>query len=276
MSLFVLPFDHRATFAKELLGLPYPRLSKMERKAVSDMKQIVWEGFLKARAKNSSLDPAILVDEEFGAAILKDAKRQHIPFATSVEKSGQQVFDFEYGKTFGTHLKKWKPTFAKALVRYNVADTKSNRIQNTRLKILSDFCKKSGTGIEFMIEPLMTGTGSRFKQLVQTVEEMTTAGISPTLWKVEAVDTVTQWKQLRALTGVPIIVLGRGDTKAHVAAWIKTAATSGALDGFAVGRTVFMKPLVDFRDKKITHQTAVTQIATNFLYFIHLWTKHSS
>lgn len=285
MPLFVLPFDHRANFAKELLGLPYPHLTSAQKKTVSDYKQIVWEGFLRARStlsssrtppprrgKRGSSDPAILVDEEFGAAILKDAKRKHIPFALSVEKSGQQLFDFEYGKNFPAHIKKWKPTYVKALVRYNVADTKNNRIQNARLKTLSDFCKKAGIG--FMIEPLMAGVGSRFTQLVQTIEEMTAAGIAPTLWKVEAVDTVTQWKQLRALTGVPIIVLGRGDTKAHVEAWIKTAATSGALDGFAVGRTVFLKPLIEYRAKKITKEVALKQIAHNFLHFIKLWKQY--
>ncbi len=288
MPLFVLPFDHRATFAKELLGFHYPRLSPAQKKTVSDYKLIVWEGFLKARAQTSVIpDPArggqadrgptselaILVDEEFGATILKDATRKKIPFALSVEKSGQQLFDFEYGKTFGAHIKKWKPAYAKALVRYNVQDTQGNRTQNTRLKILSGFCKKSG--VPFMIEPLMTGTGSRFEQLAQTVKEMTAAGVSPALWKVEAMDTAAQWKQLRALTAAPIIFLGRGDTKAHVEKWLKTAAKSGTVDGFAIGRTIFLNALMDFRDKKLTRVQTVETIAKNLTYFINLWKQYA-
>lgn len=272
--LFVLPFDHRATFAKELLGLPYPRLTSAQKKTVMEYKWIVWNGFLKARTTLSSPEEtAILVDEEFGADILKEAKKKKIAFALSTEKSGQQLFDFEYGKNFGAHIKKWKPTYAKALVRYNVADTKGNRTQNARLKILSDFCKKAGVG--FMIEPLMTGTGSRFEQLAQTVKEMTTAGISPTLWKVEAVETASQWKQLRALTGVPIIFLGRGDTNAHVEKWLKTAAKSGAVDGFAIGRTIFMQPLMQYRDKKITREQSVEAIAKNLTHFIDHWQQYA-
>ena len=277
--LFVLPFDHRATFAKELLGFHYPRLSPAQKKTVSDYKHIVWEGFLKARTTLSSSRTrgssklAILVDEEFGATILKDATRKKIPFALSVEKSGQQLFDFEYGKTFGAHIKKWKPAYAKALVRYNVQDTQGNRTQNTRLKILSGFCKKSG--VPFMIEPLMTGTGSRFEQLAQTVKEMTAAGVSPALWKVEAMDTAAQWKQLRALTAAPIIFLGRGDTKAHVEKWLKTAAKSGTVDGFAIGRTIFLNALMDFRDKKLTRVQTVETIAKNLTYFINLWKQYA-
>jgi len=277
--LFVLPFDHRATFAKELLGFHYPRLSPAQKKTVSDYKHIVWEGFLKARTTLSSSRTrgssklAILVDEEFGATILKDATRKKIPFALSVEKSGQQLFDFEYGKTFGAHIKKWKPAYAKALVRYNVQDIKDNHTQNARLKVLSDFCKKSG--VPFMIEPLMTGTGSRFEQLAQTVKEMTAAGVSPALWKVEAMDTAAQWKQLRALTAAPIIFLGRGDTKAHVEKWLKTAAKSGTVDGFAIGRTIFLNALMDFRDKKLTRVQTVETIAKNLTYFINLWKQYA-
>jgi len=270
--LFVLPFDHRATFAKELLALPYPRLSPAQKKTVSDYKRVVWEGFLKTRTKLSDPEElAILVDEEFGAYILKDATRKKISFALSVEKSGQQLFDFEYGKNFGAHITKWKPTYAKALVRYNVANKKDNQTQNRRLKILSSFCQKHGVG--FMLELLMTGTGPRFKQLKQTIQEMVAARISPTVWKVEGMDTVSQWNQLRAFTDARIIVLGRGDTKKHVEKFLTVAAKSGTVQGFAVGRTVFMKPLTEYRDKKIARQTAVDRIAKNYLHFINLWER---
>ena len=273
MALFVLPFDHRATFAKELLGFPYPRFTSAQKKTVNEYKRMVWEGFLQARATISDPEElAILIEEEFGASILKEAVTQHIPFALSTEKSGQPVFDFEYGAAWAAHLKNWKPAYAKALVRYNVTNTKDNRVQNARLKTLSDFCKKSGIG--FMIEPLMTGAGSRFSQLRQTIQEMTAMGVFPTLWKVEAVATASQWKQLRALTGVSIIFLGRGDTTAHFESWLKIAAGSGAVGGFAIGRTIFLQPLMNYRDKKITRAKAVEKIAQNFTYFINLWKKY--
>lgn len=273
--LFVLPFDHRATFAKELLALPYPRLTSVQKKTVSDYKRIVWEGFLKARTKLSDPEElAILVDEEFGGTILKEATYKHVPFALSVEKSGQQLFDFEYGKAFEAHIAKYRPTYAKALVRYNVADAKGNRIQNARLKMLSDFCQKQGIG--FMLELLMTGDGSRFKQLKETMQEMIAVGISPAVWKVEGMDTRSQWEQLRGLTDAQIIVLGHGDTKTHVEGWLKTGAKSETVQGFAVGRTVFMKPLTEYRDKKITRQAAIDQIGKNYSYFISLWKKHTT
>ena len=129
--------------------------------------------------------------------------------------------------------------------------------------------------IGFMIEPLMTGAGSRFSQLRQTIQEMTAMGVFPTLWKVEAVATASQWKQLRALTGVSIIFLGRGDTTAHVESWLKIAAGSGAVGGFAIGRTIFLQPLMNYRDKKITRAQTIEAITKNLTHFITLWKKYA-
>ena len=41
----------------------------------------------------------ILVDEQFGAAILRDAADKGFITASPAEKSGQDEFDFEYGGT---------------------------------------------------------------------------------------------------------------------------------------------------------------------------------
>ena len=47
---------------------------------------------------------AILVDEQFGAAILRDAAAQGYATACPAEKSGQDEFDFEYGEDFAERI----------------------------------------------------------------------------------------------------------------------------------------------------------------------------
>ena len=59
------------------------------------------------------------MDEQFGAAILRDATARGYTTALTVEKSGQDEFDFEYGDDFAAHIEAFRPTFAKVLVRYN-------------------------------------------------------------------------------------------------------------------------------------------------------------
>ena len=71
---------------------------------------------------------------------MADAKTRGFTTCTSVEKSGQAEFDFEYGEDFKLRLQDTSPTFAKVLVRYNPeGDSKTNETQARRLKRLSDY-----------------------------------------------------------------------------------------------------------------------------------------
>ena len=123
--LYVLPFDHRATFSKELFGWQGPlspeQTAEIAAGQTSDLRRVVRaavaDGVPKERA-------GILVDEQFGAAILRDARKEGFITACPAEKSGQDEFDFEYGADFARHIEQFDPTFCKVLVRYNPAATR--------------------------------------------------------------------------------------------------------------------------------------------------------
>lgn len=271
-NLFVLAFDHRATFAKQLLGYSYPRLTRSEREKVMELKRVVFDGFLDAwRALRRPDTLAVLVDEEFGTPVIRQAKRLGIQLAVPVEQSGQDVFDFEYGSRFGAHLKKIRPTFAKALVRYDVARRKDNRRERQRLLQLSEFCQKNKLG--FMLEILLTGTGAHRAQLEQTMREMIEDGIHPTVWKLEGLPRAADWRRLRALTDTRLIMLGRGDSRGKVTRLLRSAQGSGVASGFAIGRTIFFEPLRKYLAKKITRTETVQQISKNYHLFINFWNK---
>ena len=82
----------------------------------------------------------ILVDEAFGAALLRDAAARGYITCVSSERSGQHDFDFEYGHDVAEHIEGVNPTFAKVLVRYNPqSDPTMNARQADRLRRLSDY-----------------------------------------------------------------------------------------------------------------------------------------
>src|SRR3546814_14242634 len=82
--------------------------------------------------------------------------------ASPVEKSGQDEFEFEYGDAFAEHLRAFKPTFAKALVRFNPeGDAELNRRQIARLRQLSDYCH--GSSEYFMFELLVPATKTQLE-----------------------------------------------------------------------------------------------------------------
>ena len=53
--------------------------------------------------------------------------------------------------------------------------------------------------------------------------------------------------------------------------WLTTAAAVPGFIGFAVGRTDFWEPLVDWRAKKITREAAVAEIARRYVEFTRIF-----
>src|SRR5207245_11223162 len=108
---------------------------------IAAAKQVIYDGFKTAVAAGVPKEKAgILVDEQFGAAILRDAATRGYVTACPAEKSGQEEFDFEYGEDFAKHIEAFQPTFCKVLVRYNPEGAPAvNRRQAARLKRLSQY-----------------------------------------------------------------------------------------------------------------------------------------
>ena len=145
------------------------------------------------------------MDEQFGAAILRDAAEQGYATACPAEKSGQDEFDFEYGKDFARHIEAFHPTFCKVLVRYNPEGDKSlNQRQSDRLKRLSDYLHNGRSHSQFMFELLVPAEKGQLDQLkgdkraydlelrprlmAQTIEELQDAQVEPDVWKIEGLD----------------------------------------------------------------------------------------
>jgi myo-inositol catabolism protein IolC len=288
--LYILPFDHRASFEKGLFGFTAP-LSAEQTATVAASKQVVYEGLKAAMAQGVPRDAAgILVDEQFGAAILRDAAAQGYITACPAEKSGQNEFDFEYGDKWREHIAEFKPSFIKALVRYNPEDDEAmNRRQAARLKELGDYAHSQGQ--KFMFELLVPMTKDQSERLegdqhlfdhdlrpslmIGAIKELQGLGVEPDVWKIEGLDrredaaAVAAAAQRDGRGKVGCILLGRGSNEAGIIAWLKAAAPLPAYIGFAVGRTSFWDALAGLRDKKISRDQAVADIAARYVKWVH-------
>src|ERR1700722_15055216 len=93
--LYVLPFDHRGTFQEKMFGWK-GKLSDEQTAEIAKAKQVIYDAFKAAIAAGGPQGKAgILVDEQFGAAILADAAKHGYSTSCPAEKSGQDEFDFE-------------------------------------------------------------------------------------------------------------------------------------------------------------------------------------
>lgn len=265
----MLPFDHRSGFLRELFEKAYPPSPAIAKRVIT-LKKIIYDGFLKAVPEVSRFGtPAILVDEEFGLAIFEDAKKRGIVTALSTEKSGVTSLVFEHGKGFARALARREPTYAKALVHYTIGDHELNAEKAKKLAELADACKDQGIG--YLLEPLLHGKGTPLARAQTMTSEFLRAGVRPDVWKLEGLPKADDWKKLAKSVKAPMIILGRGQSKVEVETWVKAAASSGVVDGFAIGRTIFMGPLLEYTKKKCTRTHAVEQIAKNYLHFVKMW-----
>ncbi len=162
--LYILPFDHRHSYGEEVFGFHEP-LSPEQTAVVAASKQVIYEGYIAAVAAGVQPElSGILVDEEFGAEILRDARRRGFQFALPTEKSGQHEFDFQYGDQFARHIEAFDPKFTKVLVRYNPeGDAVGNQRQAARLKRISDYLSTHNR--LFMFELLVPAEPAQLAQV---------------------------------------------------------------------------------------------------------------
>src|SRR6202161_3222345 len=137
-KLYILAFDHRGSFQKKFFGIEGEPDSE-QTAIIADAKHLIFEGMLQAIGAGT--DPSVagvLVDEQFGSNIPAEAKERGLKLAMPAERSGQNMFDFQYGDEFGEHILAFDPDFTKVLVRYNPeGDVAENRAQLRKLGQLS-------------------------------------------------------------------------------------------------------------------------------------------
>jgi len=293
--LYILPFDHRGSFQTKMFGWT-GTLSADQTAEIASTKQVIYDGFKAAlHAGVPEQKAGILVDEQFGAAILRDARANGYTTACPAEKSGQEEFDFQYGEEFAKHIEAFQPTFCKVLVRYNPeGDRALNLRQADRLKRLSDYLHTNGRS-KFMFELLVPAEKAQLdhvkgdkkaydvelrpRLMVQTIMELQDAQVEPDVWKIEGLDRredcekVVAAARRRGRDNVGCIILGRGENDQKVREWLTIAATVEGFIGFAVGRTSFWDPLINMRARQITREDAVAQIAGRYREFVDIFDK---
>ena len=290
--LYVLAFDHRGSFQKKFFGVEgEPNAEETVR--ISDAKRVIYEGAVRALGEGvDAASAGVLVDEQFGADIARDAKANGLALAMPVEKSGQEEFDFQYGEDFGGHIETFDPAFSKVLVRYNPeGDAEMNERQAARLRRLGEWLHENDR--RYLFELLVPATPAQIeaaggdedrwdseerpKVMKAAIEELQASGVEPDIWKIEGIDrredceTISAAARAGGRDGVACVVLGRGADDAKVDHWLRMGAGVPGYIGFAIGRSIWWDPLKAFVDGNAEREAAAKQIAANYRRFIDVY-----
>ena len=298
-KLYILAFDHRGSFQKKMFGIQGEPTAE-QTQTIADAKHLIYEGMVKA-VESGSLPGdqiGVLVDEQFGDDVPAEAKAHGLKLAMPAEKSGQDLFDFEYGEEFGEHILRFDPDFTKVLVRYNPeGDAAANRDQLDRLKRLADWLHDNGR--KFLFELLVPaephqleavgGDTDRYdaelrpELMRRAIEEIQDFGVEVDIWKIEGVDAREDAEMLAQQTrrgegreGVVCVLLGRGASDEKVDQWLRVAAPVEGFVGFAIGRSIWWDALKGFLDSALEREAAAQQIADKYLRFIRIYEEQES
>lgn len=292
--LYLLAFDHRSSFSRDLFhfkGEPTPE----ELAQIQISKQIIFEGLQKALPQMPGVPrdvPGLLVDEAYGSEVARRAKIEGFTLAMPVEKSGQEVFDFEYGPNYKDHILRFDPTFSKVLVRYNPdGDRDGNRRQLDRLAELSDWLH--GADRKFLFELLVPATPEQLAQVggsadrydlelrpdlvIRTIQECQQARVEADIWKIEGLEREEDSARVAAAARaggrdeVCCIVLGRGASEEKVDHWLRVGAGVAGFQGFAVGRTIWEEPLQQWVAGSLDRSAAAQRISTNYRHLVTVY-----
>jgi len=293
-KLYILAFDHRGSFQKKFFGIegePDPEQTAM----IADAKHLIFEGLQQAVAAGADTSiTGVLVDEQFGGSVPEEARAQGLKLAMPAERSGQNMFDFQYGEDFAKHIEQFDPDFVKVLVRYNPdGDAQENSEQVAKLKRLSDWLGAHDR--RFLFELLVPAEEAQLQAvdgdtdrydaelrpelMRRTIAALQDAKLEVDIWKIEGVEARSDCEMLVAQArsggrdGVVCVVLGRGADDAKVDQWLQAAAPVDGFVGFAIGRSIWWEPLKAYVDGKIDRAAGARKIAENYLRFVAVYER---
>ncbi|MFY0568407.1 2-deoxy-5-keto-D-gluconate 6-phosphate aldolase domain-containing protein [Archangium lansingense] len=292
--LYLLAFDERHSFEHSLLGLAGPPTTD-EAEVIRRMKTLIYTGFQLALRQGGRRDGnGVLVDEQYGTHVAAHALEDGPLLALSVEKNGQDEFDFEYGQDFGAHVETFDPAFTKVQVHYNPeGNAELNARQIERLARLTDWLQARGR--RFLLELRVPSTQAQFDAVggdrerydvelrpslvVRAMSELQAGGVEPDVWKIEGLDqpsdcaNVVRQARTEGREHVSCIVLDHHAGWKRLERWLRVAGATPGFIGFSIGQTIWRNPLRALQDGRITAADAAQRISENYQRALITWDK---
>ena len=286
--LLIMAMDHRESFGRTLFGVRDDKPDSEQRAAMQAAKRLIYAGLTSALPQLPCGRGGVLVDERYGGPVIEAAPADGVVLAVPVEHSGREWFELEWGHDWRQHIATTRPDFAKVLVRDNPAfpgELRGRQLGSLR-QVSEELAKLD---IPLLYELLVPATESQLAAaggkadaydrdirpdlVVQVISDNQAAGVEPSVWKVEGLETADAARavvaQIRAAgrENVDAIVLGRDAPAERLDRWLAVAAPVDGFVGFAIGRSIWEEPIADHNHGKISEDETVTQIADRYLGF---------
>ncbi len=283
--LLILAADHRESYEKLFPADHGDRTPELG-------KQLIYRGLLQALDAVTAGRAGILVDQQFGAAVIdaamgEAAAKNPVELAVPLEKSGQYWFEPFAGGDWLATFRASGASFAKVLVRDNPDfDAGDRDAQFSRLGAVASGLRAAG--IPLIYELLVPATEQQSAKVggdalrydselraglvARVIADNRARGIEPELWKVEGLESEADARHVvGAAPAARFIVLGRDAPPERLDHWLAVALAVDGFVGFAIGRSIWEDPIVDWANGRIDEDSAVAAIAANYRRYAGDW-----
>jgi len=273
--VYLLAADHRWQWEE------WCNARSVARERISEVKRIAFDGFMRAREDSTDvrMHGALLIDEQYAAAVVADALKAGVTVGTPVERAG--AFPLAWSTT--PFERAIIGEFAKVLVRHRPDDPEAIReAQFEKLKALQAWCRRAGKPL--VIEILVARrqepedefeADGRPRMLAAFIAEAYGRSLVPEFWKIEG--TVSRGgariidDAIAARPEGRQIILGKAADPQTIDRWFAAAAETRSAVGFAIGRSVVWEPTTAFLTGSATAQQAAAAVASNYLRLVDAW-----
>ena len=293
--LFILAMDHRGSFGKSLFGVEDENPTPAQHAHMVAAKSVIYRGLRQAQPKLPPGRAGVLVDEQYGQAVIDAALgdaggADPVVLAVPIEASGHDWFTLQWPDDWLAHVQRIGPAYAKVLIRDNPDFDASRR--GAQLDLLARVSSAlSQAGVPLLYELLVPatddqlaavdGSADRFDAdlrpglVARVIADNQSAGVEARLWKVEGLETVEAARLVAAQAqagerDVDLIVLGRDAPAERLNHWLSVAAQVPAFVGFAIGRSIW-EDAIGAWVKDGDDDAAVATIANTYLDFARQW-----
>jgi 5-dehydro-2-deoxygluconokinase len=269
-TIMAFAIDHRAQLEKiaDAAGSP--------RERISDFKLLAVEAAAKVAAGRPGY--GMLLDGKYGREALFRAVDHNFWIGRPVEEPGSRPLEFESGGSLGAKLVEWPVAHTiKCLCFYHPDDPAELKARQEReLLRLYDAARRLER--ELLIEIIASKNGPVDDHTVAIViERLYEIGVKPDWWKLEGQTNKAAWDNIaRAIeTGDPlcrgVLLLGLEAPEKDLAQAFALAHNCSVVKGFAVGRTIFAEPAVEWFAGRIDDREATERMAAAFARLGDLW-----
>jgi myo-inositol catabolism protein IolC len=293
-ALLILAMDHRDSLETKLYELTEPPTPAQAARIAAD-KLLVYQALVDAADRlPDDAQPAVLVDEQYGASVAELAGRTAgaVTLTMPIEASGHEWFEFAYDD-WQQHASFFATDHSKVLIRDNPAlDAGKRAKQAADVATISGWAAEHGKPL--ILELLVPATDAdlagvagdqhryddevRPRLTEQVIADLQDAGVEPAIWKIEGLDSADDARAVVAAAQrdgrtAQCIVLGRHSEKDALLHWLQVGAPVPGFCGFAIGRSIWWDALEDLLHDKTSQADARIRITQEYLDYADAYLK---